>query len=327
MSEKKTGITSRGWQAESAGTVGTNRTGGVALCYLPPPMSETGKLGAGSAIAAYVALLIGMLAIGAPAQQHGIVAGLWITEALAIALPAIFALSVAGARFGPFLGIRKLSLKHALIAVVVAAANQPIVSFLTWAARELLPSNIVADFDAKQRMLDTVFAAHAWPMTITVVIAAPLGEELFFRGFALPALRRSWGIVAAVLVSGALFSLLHMDPVGFLGLMEIGVMLAALRWWSGSLWAAVLGHAVNNGIAGAAFMLGYEDPDLPPPVWVLLLGAALLLAGLVALVRVLRAPSPAAPLEESRGPRWPAAIALAVLWIASVAIGVSSLRR
>ena len=309
------------------GLGGRNRTGGVALCYLPRPMEETGKLGAGSAIAAFVVLLIGMLAIGAPAQQHGIVAGLWVTEAVAIALPAVFALCVAGARFGPLLGFRRLSLKHALIAMGVAASNQPVVSFLTWAARELLPADTVADFDAKQRMLDTVFAAHAWPMTITVVIAAPLGEELFFRGFALPALRRSWGIVAAVLVSSALFSLLHLDKVGFLGLMEIGVVLAALRWWSGSLWAAVLGHAVNNGIAGGAFMLGIEDPEVPPPNWVLTLGAALLIAGIVALVRVLRAPSPATPLEESRGPRWPAAAALATVWIASVAVGVSSLLR
>lgn len=288
---------------------------------------ETGKLGAGSAIAAYVALLIGMLAIGAPAQRHGIVTGLWITEALAIALPAVFALCITGARFGAFLGLRRLSLKQAVIAVVVAVANQPVVSFLTWAAREILPADIVADFDTKQRMLESVFASNAWPMTITVVIAAPLGEELFFRGFALPALRRSWGIGAAVLVSGALFSLLHMDKVGFLGLMEIGVVLAALRLWSGSLWASVLGHAVNNGIAGAAFMLGYEDPDLPPPVWALVVGAALLLAGSFALVRVLRAPSPSAPWEESRAPRRAWAVALAAVWIASVAAGVVVLLR
>lgn len=287
----------------------------------------TGKLGAGSAIAAYVALLIGMLVIGAPAQQHGIVLGLWITEALAIALPAAFALVAAGVRFGPYLGLRRLSWKHALVAVVVAAANQPIVSFLTWAERELLPGSVVADFDAKQRMLDAVFAAHAWPMTVTVVIAAPLGEELFFRGFALPALRRSWGVVAAVLVSGALFSMLHMDPVGFLGLMEIGVMLAALRLWSGSLWAAAIGHAVNNGIAGGAFMLGYEDPDLPPPAWALALGAALLIAGIVLLARVLRAPAPEPAVEEPRPRNWAAAGAMAALWIAAVSLGFSSLRR
>src|SRR5439155_15845598 len=93
------------------------------------------------------------------------------------------------------------------------------------------------------------------PSHVSVASEATLGEELFFRGFALPALRRSWGPLAALLVSGALFSLLHMDAVGFIGLMEIGVLLAVLRWWSGSLWAAVIGHAVNNGIAGGAFLL------------------------------------------------------------------------
>ncbi len=289
-------------------------------------MEETGKLGAGAAIGAYAALLAGMLLIGAPAQQQGIVAGLWITEALAIALPAVFVLTAAGVKFAPWLGLRAITAKQALVAVAVAAANQPIVSFLTWAEHELLPRAMVADFDAKQRMLDGIFAAHAWPMTITVVIAAPLGEELFFRGFAFPALRKSWGLVAAVLVSGALFSILHMDPVGFLGLMEIGVSLAALRWWSGSLWAAVLGHAVNNGIAGGAFMLGWEDPDLPPPAWALALGAVLLLAGVVALVRVLRAPSPAPAVEEARPPRKAAAAGMAALWIAAIAFGISSLR-
>lgn len=290
-------------------------------------MAESRTLGAASAIAAFVALLIGMVVIGAPAQQHGIVAGLWITEALAIALPAVFALLAAGARFRPYLALRPLALKQAVIAIAVAAANQPVVSFLTWAAREVLPRNVVADFDAKQRMLDAVFSAHAWPMALTVITAAPLGEELFFRGFALPALRRSWGVAAAVLVSGALFSLLHMDPVGFLGLMEIGVLLAALRLWSGSLWAAVLGHAVNNGIAGGAFMLGFEDPDVPPPPWLLAVGLLLLVVGIAALVRLLRSRDLPADAGEPRGANWPAAGALAALWVAAVVVGVGALRR
>jgi membrane protease YdiL (CAAX protease family) len=286
----------------------------------------SGKLGAGSAILAYVGLGIGMVFIGAATQRHDVVAGLWLTEALAIALPAFFVLSAAGVRFGPYLGLRRFSWKHAVAAVVVAAANQPIVSFVTWAERELLPQSVVGAFDAKQRLLESIFAVHAVPMTITVVIAAPLGEELFFRGFAFPALRKSWGLLAGMLVSGALFSFMHQDPVGFVGLMEIGVMLAALRWWSGSLWPAVLGHAVNNGIAGGAFLLGYEDPDLPPPPWVLALGAVLLIAGIVLLYRVLRAPSPAPPVEEERPRDWRIAGTLAALWAAAVLYGISLLR-
>jgi len=285
---------------------------------MPPP----GKLGAGSALAAYVALLFGMVVIGAPAQRRGIVSGLWITEALAIALPAVFVLGFAGIRFAPWLGLRRLSLRHALVAAAIAAANQPVVSFLTWIAHNVLPSGVVEDFDAKQRMLDTVFRMNAIPMLITVTLAAPLGEELFFRGFALPALRRTWGPLAALVVSGALFSLLHMDPVGFIGLMEIGMLLAALRWWSGSLWAAVIGHAVNNGIAGGAFLLGWEDPDLAPPAWVLALGATLLIVGLWQLARLLRRSLPEDAEEIAGGPGRGAAAALGLAWVVAVISGL-----
>jgi membrane protease YdiL (CAAX protease family) len=285
-------------------------------------MSPPGKLGAGSAIGAYGALFFGMLVIGAPAQQHGIVTGLWITEALAIALPAVFALCFAGVRFAPYLGLRPLRWKHALIAVAVAVANQPVVSFLTWAAHSVLPPAVVEDFDAKQRMLDSIFRLHAIPMIVTVTLAAPLGEELFFRGFALPALRRSLGPIPALLLSAALFSLLHVDAVGFIGLLEIGVLLGALRWWSGSLWAAVIGHAVNNGVAGAAFLLGWEDPDLPPPPWVLALGATLLIAGIGLLARVLRQSSGADAEEAPGGPGRSVAVAVAIVWVGAVIWGL-----
>jgi len=284
-------------------------------------MREPGKLGAGSAIAAYAALLFGMLVIGAPAQQHGIVMGLWVTEALAIALPALFVLSLAGIRPAPYLGFRPLSWKQALIAAGAALANQPVVSFLTWAAHGALPRALVEDFDAKQRMLDSVFRAQAIPMLITVTFAAPLGEEVFFRGYALPALRKSLGPLAAILISAALFALLHMDPVGFVGLMEIGALLAALRWWSGSIWAAILAHAVNNGVAGTAFLLGWEDPDIPPPPLVLVLGATLFIVGIGVLWRVLRDAPDLDAEEVPGGPRRSIAMVLALVWAGAVVWG------
>jgi len=285
-------------------------------------MPADGKLGLLSALAAYVALLCGMLAIGGPAQQQGIVAGLWITEALAIALPAGFVLALAGVRFAPYLGFRGISWKHVVVAVAVAAANQPVVSFVTWAARDALPQALVQDFDAKQRMLDAIFRMHAVPMAITVTVAAPLGEEIFFRGFALPAVRRSVGLLAALVISGALFSFLHMDPVGFAGLMEIGILLGALRVWSGSLWPAVIGHAVNNGIAGGAFLLGLEDPDMPPTPPILILGALLLAAGIWLLSRLLRANPPSDSEELPGGPGRPTAAILALIWILAMIWGV-----
>ncbi len=290
-------------------------------------MPTSGKLGLWTGLAAFLALAIGMAVIGFPAQGQGVVVGLWVTEILAIALPAFFVLSLAGLRFGPYLGFRRLSWKRAAAAAGLAIANQPVVEFLTWAARSVLPPQAVAEFDLRQRMLDALFRANAIPMLITVTIAAPLGEELFFRGLLLPSLRRGLGTIASVIATAALFSAIHLDKVGFLGLMEIGILLGALRLWSGSLWAAVIGHAMNNGVAGAAFMLGLQDPNHQPQAWVLVLGAILLIAGIVLLPRALREDQ-APPAEEvPGGPGKFAAVALAVPWLAGCVWGFPILRE
>jgi membrane protease YdiL (CAAX protease family) len=281
------------------------------------------KLGAWTALPAYLVLLLGMFFIGGQSQVRNVVAGLWITEAIAIALPALFVIFVAQVRPFAYFGLRKLTWKQALVAVVVATANQPVVSFLTWAEHELLPRSLVDEFDAQQRMLSMLFDGAGltkYLMVLTVVIAAPLGEELFFRGYLFPALRKSWGVLAAMLVSGALFSLVHGEWVGFLGLMEIGVMLAALRLWSGSLWAAIIGHAVNNAIAGGAFLLHLQDPDEPTPVWALVVGAVFLVAGIVFLAKLLQRDMPVA---EERAPRRRGlSIGLAAVWGVSLGAGL-----
>jgi membrane protease YdiL (CAAX protease family) len=283
------------------------------------------KLGAAIALPAYVVLIVGMVIIGGQLQARDVVSGLWVSEAIAIALPAIFVLCVARVRIAPFLGLRGLTWKQALAAAVLSAANQPVVSFLTWATRKAMPQTLVDQFDDQQRLLNTLFVGHAaWLMVGTVVVAAALGEEIFFRGYLLPSLRKSWGLVAALLVSSALFSLVHMEWVGFFGLMEIGLLFAALRIWTGSLWASVIAHAVNNGIAGVAFLYGYQDPDIPTPAWLLVLGAVLFVAGLLMLPKIVRKDL---DYEEERvPPKASTSVALAVVWSVAFAAGIVAMR-
>ena len=244
----------------------------------------------------------------------------------------IIAVRAKGVPAARYLGLRAPRLSHLAIALLLAALNQPVVSFLTWAARSLSPPAWVEEFDALQRVLDTVFAQNAAAMIVTVSVAAPFGEELFFRGYALPALARSWGPTVAVLLTGAMFSVLHLNKVGFVGLWEIGILLALLRLWSGSLWPSMLCHAANNALAGTAFLLGWEDPAVPPPPLLLAAGAVLLLVGLVVAVRVIRA-LPARETERIERPQLQRrvdrlqAATLVAIWLAAVGLGIAQAVR
>lgn len=83
---------------------------------------------------------------------------------------------------------------------------------------------------------------------------APLAEELFFRGLLLPLLVRRWGPLPGLLVSALLFAVLHADlgSLPALAIFAVGLTLACAR--TGSLWVAVLMHALFNA-ANMALLL------------------------------------------------------------------------
>lgn len=80
---------------------------------------------------------------------------------------------------------------------------------------------------------------------VVTVIAAPFGEELLFRGVIFTGLS-SWGFWPAAVVSAALFATSHLDAGTFIPFVLIGIGLAALFRWRGSLWDAILFHSLFN---------------------------------------------------------------------------------
>lgn len=86
---------------------------------------------------------------------------------------------------------------------------------------------------------------------LLIVLAAPLAEEICFRGFLFGGLRKRLPMIPAALAGGLFFGLLHFTtgwsavPV----LIFLGAMFAVVYEKTGSLWPPILLHAVNNGIA------------------------------------------------------------------------------
>ena len=95
---------------------------------------------------------------------------------------------------------------------------------------------------------------------IAVVIIAPLGEELLFRGFLQHFLEKYWkDITKAVLVTSLFFAFIHMNSYWFIQIYFLGIFLGYLSWKSGSIIPSLILHSINNG---AAILMSFTNIDI-----------------------------------------------------------------
>ncbi len=81
-----------------------------------------------------------------------------------------------------------------------------------------------------------------------IVVLAPFAEEVFFRGFLLPAFSARWGFLWGAVGVSALFGIVH--GVGSLiPAFASGMLLAWLYRRTRSLWNCCLAHGVQNALA------------------------------------------------------------------------------
>ena len=94
-------------------------------------------------------------------------------------------------------------------------------------------------------------------LALTVLLACligPVAEELLFRGVLYPALRRRLSRVAAMLISGIAFALIHTNVMGLLPIVLLGVTLAYLYERTGSIAGPIALHMAHNTLLMALAM-------------------------------------------------------------------------
>lgn len=84
---------------------------------------------------------------------------------------------------------------------------------------------------------------------VAVVALAPLCEELFFRALLFRGLRGYWRLGPALLVSGLLFGLFHLNVSVVLPFTLIGVLFAWSTEASGSIYTSIAAHGAVNGLS------------------------------------------------------------------------------
>jgi membrane protease YdiL (CAAX protease family) len=112
---------------------------------------------------------------------------------------------------------------------------------------------------AAEALTDTATDAIGVILLILVVaVAAPVLEELFWRGLWLRALERRFGAVVAVVGSSLLFGAIHFQPYDFPALAGFGVVAAVLTMVTGRLGPAIWAHVAFNTTAVISLLLATQ---------------------------------------------------------------------
>lgn len=124
-----------------------------------------------------------------------------------------------------------------------------------------------ADGENLQLLNDADGTPWLWTLVYTVIVVAPVAEELLFRGLILQAFKKRFGTVVAVIVSILAFAPLHIADGGFFSDGQV-VLLAAIGTLAlvftitalvtGRLGASIIAHMIVNAV-GVVTALGYLD--------------------------------------------------------------------
>jgi membrane protease YdiL (CAAX protease family) len=103
-------------------------------------------------------------------------------------------------------------------------------------------------------------------LLVLAVVAAPIVEEIVFRGFVLRGLLSHLGPVSAIAVQAVVFGMAHFDPVrgsGNLGLVivlsGVGAVLGTTAYLCRRIAPTIIAHAIMNGLVMAIVLGGWAD--------------------------------------------------------------------
>ncbi len=146
------------------------------------------------------------------------------------------------------MGFRRTSAVHLFLLVpLVYGVDRSLEEGYTWLVSSLGQEALIPEQEYIEEMFEE--AIYKPLLYFDIVVITPIVEEIVFRGFILAGLTLALGNIRGMVISSALFTLVHWDfdimPIIFVS----GMLIAWLYMRTGSLWPPIAMHALTNAVA------------------------------------------------------------------------------
>lgn len=216
-------------------------------------------------------LLVGLIAIGILTVLSAVIAGVVGDPNRVL----VFSALATGLAFGSATVVWVLALHRRQFAALGLASRRPwrelayglvagvvlyafvilIVSPLLLFLASLVFGEVAPPNQARLLFAERPDQVEATVAAVGAIVAAPIGEELFFRGLLFRSLRRRFRFSVSAALSAAAFGLVHVLPLLIPLMFVVGLVLAYVFERRGSLIASIAAHAAFNVIGITSLLL------------------------------------------------------------------------
>jgi membrane protease YdiL (CAAX protease family) len=276
----------------------------------------------------YLVSMLLVVVFGSLIQSVSFGWGLLATEVLLILGPTLFYLRLAGLPLRQTLRLNRISLGLGLAALMIGVGVWLVDAILSGVVTSLMGYSVSLGPGAIPS-----HALDALVITVSLCVAAPVCEEILFRGAILGAYQAVRPAKAAIIITSLLFAVFHLQLQGLAALLPIAFLVTYTAWRANSLYASMLVHFANNSMAALTLVVYALRPDvvLPfPSLPAAGIGVLILVAGVLLLNRLAPRPAVLSPAEEPAARRpsriaryWPLAVA-GVVFVAMAVVEITT---
>lgn len=175
---------------------------------------------------------------------------------LAVPLILIGALKLNVRRLVP---LTRVSFGTVLLLAVFMLGADVLIEYLTFASEQLFPLP-----EEVRQQLDRIMSApnaQTFVIKLFVLCIIPaICEEVYFRGFFQTSIEASWGRGWALAVTAVVFAGLHGNIHYFHLYLLLGLIFGWVYAVTGTLWAPIICHVVNNCWTFIIHVIGFDIP-------------------------------------------------------------------
>ena len=213
-------------------------------------LTENRRIGIRGINTLYFSTALLLITFGAAFQAKDVLKGLLFTEYILVLLPPLIYIKLKGDSLKGVLRLNRLRLKHGVLVILITVLSYPVALFFN-----LVGMTLMSTFgEIIQPPIPTAENLQEYLILMLVIaVSAGICEEVFFRGLILRGYE-GLGPAKAIVISSVLFGIFHFNLQNLLGPIVLGLIFGFLVYRTDSIFAGILGHITNNGVA---VTLGY----------------------------------------------------------------------